>query len=66
MYNNRSHNKSSRFSHGSRPHQNRFSRHSSGGFKGKGKRGPQNGQYIDPSRFINKAVITEETEHFVP
>lgn len=24
------------------------------------------GEHIDPSRFINKAVITEETEHFVP
>src|SRR3989344_929719 len=24
------------------------------------------GQYIDPSKFINKAVIIEETEHFVP
>src|SRR5258708_6287364 len=23
------------------------------------------GQYIDPSRFINKAVITEQVEHFV-
>ncbi|HQU08236.1 MAG: hypothetical protein B7X04_04195 [Parcubacteria group bacterium 21-54-25] len=24
------------------------------------------GSYIDPSKFINKAVITEEAEHFVP
>lgn len=24
------------------------------------------GQYIDPSKFINKAVITEEVEYFVP
>ena len=24
------------------------------------------GQYIDPSKFINKAVITEEVEHFKP
>ena len=24
------------------------------------------GQYINPSRFINKAVITEELEHFIP
>jgi superfamily II DNA/RNA helicase len=24
------------------------------------------GQYIDPSRFVNKAVITEEVEHFIP
>jgi len=27
---------------------------------------PQGGQYIDPSKFINRAVITEEAEHFVP
>ena len=26
----------------------------------------QAGQYIDPSRFINKAVITEVVEHFKP
>lgn len=40
------------------------------GFRGGGQRrfgGSQNrGQYIDPSKFINKAVITEEVEHFVP
>jgi ATP-dependent RNA helicase RhlE len=31
------------------------------------KRGRANmGQYIDPSKFINKAVITEKIEHFVP
>ena len=24
------------------------------------------GEYIDPARFINKAVITEEMEHFIP
>ncbi len=30
------------------------------------KSGYQTGQYIDPARFVNKAVITEETEHFVP
>ncbi len=31
------------------------------------KRGRQGmGQYIDPSRFVNKAVITEKIEHFVP
>jgi hypothetical protein len=24
------------------------------------------GEYIDPSKFINKAVITEEVEHFMP
>ncbi len=34
-------------------------------FGGRSKR-PMGAQYIDPNRFINKAVITEETEHFVP
>jgi superfamily II DNA/RNA helicase len=58
MYNNRSRSKGSRFGHGQRrPPHNRFAQK---------KRGPQNGQYIDPSRFVNKAVITEEVEHFVP
>ncbi len=28
--------------------------------------GRNKGVYIDPARFINKAVITEEVEHFVP
>ncbi len=27
---------------------------------------PNMGQYIDPNKFINKAVITEQVEHFVP
>ena|SRR3989344_5620066 len=36
--------------------------HRGGPSRGRGNRG----QYIDPSRFINKAVITEEIEHFVP
>ncbi len=31
-----------------------------------GKSRGNTGQYIDPSRFINKAVITEKIEHFVP
>jgi superfamily II DNA/RNA helicase len=35
------------------------------GGKSKGGRFSQ-GQYIDPSRFINKSVITEQVEHFVP
>jgi len=26
----------------------------------------QNGQYIDPSRFINKTVVTEEAEFYIP
>src|SRR5688572_1748360 len=29
-------------------------------------RGGNKGQYIDVSKFINKAVITEKIEHFVP
>jgi ATP-dependent RNA helicase RhlE len=32
----------------------------------RGGRGGNMGQYIDPSRFVNKAVITEKVEHFVP
>jgi len=31
-----------------------------------GGRSRNQGEYIDPARFINKAVITEEVEHFVP
>ncbi len=52
----------------------------SGGFKGGGfrgggggrgaprqsQRGPMVGQFIHPSKFVNKAVITEEVVHFVP
>src|ERR1700761_1213955 len=30
------------------------------------RRAPRRGPGIDVSRFINKAVITEEVEHFVP
>jgi len=51
-----------------------FNKHKKGGFsrgpskfsnsRG-GNRGPGQ-QYIDPSKFINKAVITEEVVHFVP
>jgi ATP-dependent RNA helicase RhlE len=39
-----------------------------GGFGGRGgqRRGGPKGDHIDPSKFINKAVITEEVEHFVP
>lgn len=50
-----------------RPFRKPFSK--GGGFS-RGNRGfskrPQGSQYIDPSRFINKAIITEEVEHFVP
>ena len=35
------------------------------GFGGNQRRGPK-GENIDPRKFINKAVITEEVEHFVP
>lgn len=34
-----------------------------GGFRRKNRSG---GERIDPARFVNKAVITEEVEHFVP
>jgi superfamily II DNA/RNA helicase len=39
-----------------------------GGGRGRGGRGPGGGfsKYIDVSKFVNKAVITEKTEHFVP
>lgn len=41
------------------------------GFQGGGNRGGRGGgfgkgQYINPLKFVNKAVITEEVEHFVP
>ena len=40
---------------------------SRGGNRGKsGGRGGFKGDRIDPSKFINKAVITEEVQHFVP
>ncbi len=39
---------------------------SGGGRGGGGGRRVPGQQYIDPSKFINKAVITEEVEHFVP
>ncbi len=41
----------------SRPH---------GGFRGGRGGGGMRGERIDPARFINKAVITEEVEHFKP
>lgn len=65
-----------------RPSTNRFSRSSgsSSGSRGHGDRGHSRGpsrgnrggrgggfsKYIDVSKFINKAVITEKTDHFVP
>ncbi|MDP4020776.1 MAG: DEAD/DEAH box helicase [Candidatus Adlerbacteria bacterium] len=63
-----------RFSH--RPHgrpTSPFHAHKKGGFsRNNFSRGNKNkkqfgtGAYIDPSRFINKAIITEEVQHFVP
>lgn len=47
--------------HGNRP---RFSANRSGGRNAGRGRGAS--KYIDPNRFINKAVITEKVEHFVP
>lgn len=38
----------------------------SGGFRGARKGGRNFGQYIDPKKFINRAVITEEIENFIP
>ena len=38
---------------------NRFQNNRGGSRKG-------TGQYIDPAKFVNRAVITEEVEHFVP
>lgn len=39
-----------------------------GSNRGRGGRGPGGGfsKYIDVSKFVNKAVITEKTEHFTP
>ena len=58
---------------GGRPPQRRFSSSSSrfGGNRGGGSRGGRGGRgftgaHIDVSKFVNKAVITEEVEHFVP
>jgi superfamily II DNA/RNA helicase len=73
MYQKRSNTKGPRFSHGTTPHARpshtggRPQHGSNNRFQKRGNRGGgPAGQYIDPSRFINKAVITEETEHFVP
>ena len=49
---------SSRFGHGNRGR-------SSGPSRNRGQRGPQ-GENINPSKFINKVVVTEEVEHFKP
>lgn len=60
----------SRFGGASRFGGNRFGGGSSGSRFGGGSRGGGRGRFaskgIDPSRFINKAVITEEVEVYVP
>ena len=53
-------------------HTRHFARPASGGRPGSSSRGgfrsggKQLGERIDQSRFINKAVITEQVEHFIP
>ena len=42
-----------------------FSRFRGGARNSRG-RGPMRGEHINPAKFINKAVITEEVEHFKP
>ncbi len=42
------------------------SRGGSRGFSRAPGRGGPKGEYINPAKFINKAIITEEIEHFVP
>jgi len=56
-----------RFSHTShKPHSRPF-QHKRGGFsRGNFQKRGSGAQYIDPNKFINKAVITEEVVHFVP
>lgn len=60
---------SSRFGGGNRGRSGGFGRGGFGGGRGRGRggnRGGGKGEYIDVSKFINKAVITEEVAHFVP
>ncbi|OGG69302.1 hypothetical protein A3F27_01410 [Candidatus Kaiserbacteria bacterium RIFCSPHIGHO2_12_FULL_53_13] len=79
MYQRREHSTSRTGSFNRRPAGRGFSRSSFGGSRGRsssfrgrssgssrgGTRGPS-GQHIDISRFVNKAVITEEVENFIP
>src|SRR4051812_29678644 len=61
-FNRRPHPAGPRFSGGSRPPMR-----GGGSFRGRRTGGGVPGaQYIDPTKFVNKAVITEEIEHFVP
>lgn len=62
MYQKRPNSRGSRFGSS----QGRPSHGSNNRFQKRGGRGAPGGERIDPSRFINKAVITEEVEHFVP
>ena len=39
---------------------------SRGGSRGGGNRRVSRGHYIDPNKFINKVIVTEEIERFVP
>jgi len=67
-------NRGSTRSGGGRSHGGKSSFGARPSFRGRPQRGPARnsrgrfgqGQYIDPSKFINKAVITEEVEHFIP
>lgn len=54
--------------YGSRPPQRRFSSGGGNRFGGNRRGGGRGftGAYIDVSKFVNKAVITEEVENFVP
>lgn len=63
MYRARKH-QGNRSRHTARPHGSAFRPHRMSGSRSRPKR--SHGEHIDISRFINKAVITEETEHFVP
>ncbi|HUD04066.1 MAG TPA: DEAD/DEAH box helicase, partial [Candidatus Paceibacterota bacterium] len=56
----------SRSSGGNTSHYSRGRSFGGGGHRGGGNRGGGKSEHINFSRFINKAVITEETEHFKP
>lgn len=56
----------SRPSYGGGSSRGGFSGGRSGGSRGGSRGGSQRDEKIDPTKFINKAVITEEIEHFVP
>ncbi len=64
----RSRNESFRPARSSGGRSSRFGGGSGGRFGGgrRPSRGKGMGDHIDPNRFINKAVITEKVEHFIP